>query len=104
VDECNIPRITVARRQNFPPAVPAKYVQTGIRNLPTDRQLIALMRAEPRYLAEHPEVVPAIIGGEITITEITKNSVATRTVERFEDYEQDAPRGRGGSRADRARR
>lgn len=69
------------------PTLPGDYVPRGAGALPVDKQLVAVMQSLRRYFADHPEVVPAIIGGEISITEITKHGVATRMVHRFADFE-----------------
>ena len=69
------------------PALPDEYVPRGLAGLPVDRQLVGIMRAMRGYLADHPEAVPAIIGGEIMLTEVTRAAVSTKIVFRFEDFE-----------------
>ena len=70
------------------PVLPTEYLPRDAAGLPVERQMVAIMHALRRYLADHPEVVPAIIGGEIEITEITRSGVSSRMVHRFDDYEQ----------------
>jgi hypothetical protein len=70
------------------PDLPAAYVPKALAGAPIERQLVGLMQAMRRYFAEHPEVNPALIGGEIVLTEITAQAVQSRIVHKFEDYEQ----------------
>jgi hypothetical protein len=70
------------------PDLPAAYVPKSLAGAPIERQLVGLMQAMRRYFSEHPEVVPALIGGEIIVTEITAQAVQSRIIHRFEDFEQ----------------
>jgi hypothetical protein len=68
--------------------LPQEYLLRDLAGLSPDRMLISLMKAMRRYIGDHPEVVPALVGGEVQITEITKDGVSTRMAYRFPDYEQ----------------
>jgi hypothetical protein len=46
------------------------------------------MQAMRRCFGEHPEVHPALIGGEIVLTGVTAQAVQSRIMHRFEDFEQ----------------
>lgn len=70
------------------PELPREYVPANLAGAAPDRMIVELMKAERRYLAEHPDVVPAIIGGEVVITEITPNGISSRIVHQFEDFAQ----------------
>lgn len=70
------------------PMLTPEYVPPGLAKVPPEAALIALMKSMRRFLAEHPEVVPAIVGGEICLTTVEETGVNSRIVHRFEDFEQ----------------
>lgn len=69
------------------PLITPEYIPKGLAQVPPEQALVALMQAMRRFLADHPEVVPALVGGEIQITEVTAKGVASQIVHRFEDFE-----------------
>jgi hypothetical protein len=70
------------------PDLASAYYDAAIGRLSTDRQLVELMKCVRRYVHDHPEVLAAVIGGEVIITEVSQASVNSRIVYKFEDYEQ----------------
>lgn len=70
------------------PLITPEYIPKGLAQVPPEQALIALMQAMRRFLADHPEVVPALVGGEICLTTVEETGVNSRIVHRFEDFEQ----------------
>jgi len=70
------------------PTLPDAYVPREAAGKPVETQLVAIMTAMRSFFADHPEVVPAVIGGEVQLTEVTRQGVTSRIVHRFSDFEQ----------------
>lgn len=69
------------------PLITPEYIPKGLAQVPPEQALIALMQAMRRFLADHPEVVPALVGGEICLTTVEETGVTSTILHRFEDFE-----------------
>lgn len=70
------------------PTLAANYLPTGMAGKPPEKQIVACMVAMQQYIAENPHVIPATIGGEIVLTEITPQGVSSRVAHQYADYAQ----------------
>jgi len=73
------------------PPLPVDYIPPRLSAATgSEEMLVTLMLAEYRFFSDRHELVGAPrLGGEISITEITRDSVSTRMVQRFPDFDLD---------------
>lgn len=69
------------------PRLPAEYMPKASGS--SDADLVAIITAAGRLFADHAaEMGSARVGGEVMKVDVTPDGIATRTLYRFEDYEQ----------------
>ena len=70
------------------PRLPAEYIPAP-DGFTTDEHLVAIIKGAGRCFADNPAAMgPIRVGGEVLAVDITPQGISTRTLHRFEDYEQ----------------